>query len=1210
MLCPQCRTENPGQAKFCLGCGNKLAVVCPACGVALPPQAKFCFECGTQIGAPSPPEPEPAPSVPSAAGGMTERIQRLIPKEFAERLMAARGRVEGERRIVTMLFSDVKGSTAMAEDMDPEDVMEIMDGAFDILIEPVYRHEGTLARLMGDAILAFFGAPIAHENDPERAIRAALEIVEGAKAYAERLERERGVRGFNVRVGINTGLVVVGEIGSDLRAEYTAMGDAVNLASRMEQNAPVGGILISHDTYGRVRGLFDVQALQPIAVKGKREPVRVYLVQRAKPRAFRVTTRGVEGVETPMIGREKELRQLQEAFHLAHDPAGGGCQVVTITGEAGVGKSRLLYEFEDWLELLPQPVCYLKGRASQEMRHQPYALVRDLLAMRLQIQDNDPIDVVREKIENGIGGTLGEDTRGQMKSHLIGQLLGFDFSGSPHLQGVLDDAQQLHDRGLIYLIEYLGAAAALDPMLVFLEDIHWADDSSLDTAQQLAARLSAHRLLMVCLARPSLLERRPHWDEGQATHRLLELGPLSEQDSRLLVKEILHKVDDIPDTLRQLVVDRAEGNPLYVEELIKMLIEDGVILKGDDGGLWRVESGRLAQVRVPPTLVGVLQARLDSLEQTEQITLQRASVVGRTFWDQAIAQISDPSGERSEQGEILTALDTLGDKEMVFTQAVSAFAGAQEYAFKHAILREVAYSNILKRVRRRYHGLVAEWLIEYSGERADEYAGLIAEHLETAGEMERAIVYLYRAGQQAAAQFANAEATDCFSRALRLLEQAKWEPDRVLEERYALLLGREGIYGLLGERQAQSTDLNTLKALVEKMGDDRRRAEVALRHFGYYQAISDYPAALTAAQEAVRWAEAASDVDQRIEGLIDWGIILWRQGTFDESSERLDNARALLQDHSNRSLEAKAFLNLGIVSYFVGDYQKTLKHWEQALSIRRALGERRGEALCLSNLVAVHDGLGDLAKAKACGQQALATYEAIGDRQGEADALANLAGSLRALGDLTSSRECYKHALELYRAIGDRKGEALALKTLGLTLRDLGDFDTAGGYCERALPIEQAIGDRRGEAYSLTYMALTFEGLGELEEAATAHREALNLRREIGQFALSIDNLAGLARLEMMRDQVSEALEYVEEILAWIATHGVNGIEDPLQVYVTAADILNAAGREGETAEALAAAHALMQDRAARISDEADRSAFLERVPIHRQLRERMASNI
>ncbi|NIU63665.1 MAG: guanylate cyclase, partial [Pseudomonas stutzeri] len=219
-----------------------------------------------------------------------------MPKEFAERLLATRGQVAGERRMVTILFSDVKGSTAMAEDLDPEDVMEIMDGAFDVLIEPVYRYEGTLARLMGDAILAFFGAPIAHEDDPERACRAALEIVEGARRYAERLEQERSISGFDVRVGINTGLVVVGEVGSDLRVEYTAMGDAVNLAARMEQNAPPGGILITHDTYRHVRGVFDVRPQEPLVVKGKAEPVQTYLVQQAKPRAFRKPMRGVEGI--------------------------------------------------------------------------------------------------------------------------------------------------------------------------------------------------------------------------------------------------------------------------------------------------------------------------------------------------------------------------------------------------------------------------------------------------------------------------------------------------------------------------------------------------------------------------------------------------------------------------------------------------------------------------------------------------------------------------------------------------------------------------------------------------------------------------------------------------------------------------------------------------------------------------------------------------
>jgi len=274
-------------------------MLCPHCGAEIAPDIKFCRQCDTRLGGP---EHAAAPSETVA-----ERFQRLVPREFAERLLATRGQVSKERRVVTILFSDVKGSTAMGEDLDPEDVTEIMEGAFDVLIEPITRYEGALARLMGDGILAFFGAPIAHEDDAERACRAALEILEGARGYAARLEEQRGISGFNVRVGIHTGLVVVGEVGSDLRVEYTAMGDAVNLASRMEEAAEPGTVLITEDTHRLIAPLFETESLGPMEVRGKTQPVPVFRV--VAPKADVGKPRGIAGLESPLVGRDGSSRR-------------------------------------------------------------------------------------------------------------------------------------------------------------------------------------------------------------------------------------------------------------------------------------------------------------------------------------------------------------------------------------------------------------------------------------------------------------------------------------------------------------------------------------------------------------------------------------------------------------------------------------------------------------------------------------------------------------------------------------------------------------------------------------------------------------------------------------------------------------------------------------------------------------------------------------
>ncbi len=762
MHCPRCGTENPEDARFCMGCASRLLPTCAECGHELLPGAKFCVNCATPVPGFDAPEPESA-----RHDTLAERLQRLVPREYAERLLATRGQVSPERRTVTILFSDVKGSTALAENLDPEDVLEIMNGAFDLLIEPVYRYEGTLARLMGDAVLAFFGAPVAHEDDAERAVRAALEITAGARRYAEKLEAERGIRGFAVRAGIHTGLVVVGEVGSDLRVEYTAMGDAVNLAARLEQHAPAGGVLISEDTYRQVRGVFDVAPRPLLAVKGKSEPVQTYLVVAAKPRAFRKPMRGVEGIETRLVGREAELKHLRDAFHTAREDM--ELQVVTVIGDAGVGKSRLLHEFDIWTEAQPEQFYYFKGRAFPEMEDTPYGLLRNVITFRFQIQDSDAPSVVREKLEAGAAVALGEADSSRAAAHYLGHLVGLEFGESEHLEKLVDDAQGLRDRALGCLVGYFEGMAGQLPVLILLDDLHWADESSLDALNHLSLALEGQPVMVVCAARPALFERRPHWGEGQVFHSRLALEPLSKWDSRRLVIEILQKLDQVPQVLRDVIVAGAEGNPFFIEELVKMLIGDGVIVKGEEQ--WQLEPDRLAEIRVPRTLNGVLQARLDRLPNEERTVLQQASVVGRLFWDQAVARIRESKGVAGELGELGKRLSELRDREMVYQRETSAFADAREYLFKHSLLREVTYESVLKRLRRTYHGLVADWLLEQGGDRVEEMTALIADHLALAGRSAEAVEYLLRAGDRARNLYAHREAIRAYERALALQQE-------------------------------------------------------------------------------------------------------------------------------------------------------------------------------------------------------------------------------------------------------------------------------------------------------------------------------------------------------------------------------------------------------------------------------------------------------
>ncbi|MBI1281580.1 MAG: tetratricopeptide repeat protein [Anaerolineaceae bacterium] len=997
-----------------------------------------------------------------------------------------------QRKLVTILFCDIVGSTALSEKLDPEDVLEIMDGALKAYSDAVSEYGGTVARLMGDGLLAFFGAPIGREDDAVRAVRCGLAIIQATRTYAATVAAEYDVEAFNVRVGLNTGPVALGEVGSAAGgSEWTAMGDAVNLAARLQSGAQPGTILISHDTYVHVRGVFETRTLEPMQFKGKSELIQVYMVDREKPRTFRVTTRGIEGVETHMVGRNNELGQLKSAFTWANEEH--ETQIVTIIGEPGVGKSRLLREFDVWLDERPESIVHFTGRATADMLKLPYALIRNMFAFRFDILESDTAAVARDKLERGIAAFLGAES--VAKAHAIGNLIGFDFSTSPYLQG--EDAQQITQLGQFAITEFFGKVAGEKPAVIFLDDIHWADDKSLDLVNHIIRAKRELHLLVVCLTRPALFERRvPLWMDQQDFHTRIELRPLSNQDTRALITDILRNVDVIPDDLCDLIVVNAEGNPFYVEEIIKMLLDDRVILKNDDK--WSVDSSRLTDLRIPPTLTGVLQARLDALPPTERDLLQRASVVGRIFWDDVVSYLK--TEEDQPLKNIPDALQNLNNRELIRQREVSVFDGTKEYIFRHTILHDVTYESVLRRLRRTYHEQVADWLVKRSGDRVNEYTAMIARHYEQAGQPQKAVTYFIKAVESALNISAYHEAIDWAEQALNLLTISEQPADGTRDVLEAQLLA------YMGQAYRWLSTFTTARELYEKS-------------LILFERVGDKPGIIKALYE-LGWLV---------------GSIMRR---YTEAEQYFQVSLSIAQEIEDKRGVAWAYNGLGAMAHYQGDYTEAIRYYQASLQIAREIGDQVRTAGALNNLGLVKAELGRLDEAQGDLEAGLQIFKTIGNRSGLASPIMNLGNLARFQGRHEEAEKLFREALTIYEETGDRSGVSVCLWSLGSLARVDGDYDTARQKYGEALAIAREIGSPAGIGSSLEDLAMVARLQGKYDEARGYLEEVLKMAGDVGdhhEIANALLNLGGVARAQ---NQFDEARNYLEDSIVMNMEHG------------------------------------------------------------------------
>jgi predicted ATPase/class 3 adenylate cyclase len=1012
-----------------------------------------------------------------------------------EKLAALRSQSSGQqRRHVTVLFAELIGAAALAQSLDAEDLNQLLNTLWARLDRIIVDHGGRIDKHVGGEVMALWGVVTAREDDAERAIECALALRSAAANFEIPPADAAGAASLQLRIGVHTGPALLGAVGS--RGEYTAMGDTVNLASRLEYAAGADTILVSHDTFRQVQGIFSVRKLAPLVVKGKSEPVQAYEVLLAKPRMFRIPSRGVEGIDTPTIGQAEELSQLQDS--LLQVCGDGLAQTVLVTGEAGMGKSRLLDDFRAWIE--PQPIIYrmFQGRATLQTATLPYALLRDLFAFRFGLQDSDPPALACQKMEAGFESFMGPE--GREKAHFVGALIGMDYSDSPYLAAVRADARQLRDRALQYLAAFFMAVMRELPVVAYIENIHWADPHSLAALDFLAHNLKDQPFLLICTARPLLFERFPDWGKNHPNFAAIHLLPLAEAETRQLVAEILRKVPVLPQVLSELIVTQSGGNPYYVEELVKMLMDDGVILPGDDE--WTVAPERLVTLHVPPTLTGVIEARLDSLPAAQREVLQRAAIVGRVFWAEAVAVLASPDGSAAGLAAVEEALAGLNGRDLVFRRPSSAFAETTEYVFQHTILHEVTYETVLKRQRRADHARVARWLMQRSGERAEEYAGSIARHLEQAEEYEGAATWYQRAGIRSAAQYANDNAVHYFTRALELT------PTDHLPRRYELLVHRTRVYDLLGERSAQAADLAALAVLAEALNDDRRRIEVMLMRSSLAEIGGDYDAALNLAEAGIALAQDCGVTTLEAEGRVLAGLAHLRLHNYAVAQEQLQRALALTRRDTLLPLRAQTLRLMANILLDQGQVQSAMEYQQQALEIARQVGDRRAEGQA-------YNGLGGAASSQENFTAAIGYYaeylrlsQEIGDRSGAGAAFNNMGDIHLKTGRAELARTHFLQALDMNRQAGNWRGEVIALANLGETAVSQGLLDEAASWHRLFLERCCQRGDWNGQCwghYNLAQVALRQQDLvtarRELEAASEclAHSYDADIRQRVHQ---------------------------------------------------------------------------------------------------------------
>lgn len=981
-------------------------------------------------------------------------------------------------RQVSVLFADVAESTAMLAKVGPQDASDLLDRALRGFADSVHRWGGRVLRYTGDGVKAAFGVDGLREDEAERAVRAGLQILHEAHLHARRVKQELGVDGFGVRVGIHTGDVL---LGGGVETDRSAMGHAVHLAARMEQSAPVGALRISDDTWQQVRGLFTAEAQPPLSVKGHDAPLNTWLVTGTVAGADSQARRGLDIQDSPMVGRDAELAALLALPREA--AARGGLAGALVLGDAGIGKTRLRHELLHHLARAPDGPDVLLARAQPATRLQPHGLLRRLLDRWLGLHDELSPEAARQRLLQALAPWLGPQTA--LLAPRIGQLLGLDFSTDPAVR-MLQPAmlrQQAHDA----LRQALAACCARRTVVLVLDDLHWADDDSLAWVRRLVAQ-PVGPLALVLLARPALLERAADWPGGpEAAWRTLTLQALGAQDGAALLDSLLAPLPGLPPDLRAGLLERAGGNPFFLEALVRMLIDDGVIDVRTRP--WRLHPQRQARLRVPSTLVGVLQASLDALPAPARRGLQMASVIGPVFWDAALAELDAAAP---------AALPILQQRGMVLARTGSAFLGTTEHGFGHHLLHETVYATVLKPQRRAAHARAAQWLADrLQGRGGDDHA-VVAEHWDRAGDSVRALHCWDLAAADAARRGASATALQFLERALSqpALTDPAWRATLLIERRQTL--------DRTGQPEAAAAALAALADHAEAVDCDAVRAHVAVARMLQADAAGRRDDARQLAQRALELAAAAGRPLARAAAARAEGELAWLAVTRDDFEATARHLEAGMR-------HARAAATLPRREGGDADVQHAL----QVIGIESLVLQER-------YLEALHAARALQAELRAADAPA---YPRLNAASREVTAL-------RRLGDLAAAATCCDEALALARDAGIARLERVILGLrieLALAQRHAG---MAATLLQAHRPLALRLDDAIGLAADHELQAQWHQQRGELEAAWAALSAADEGFAAMSHRHSTLQVRAARAEMAWLTGRHAEAKQLVDDVLA------------------------------------------------------------------------------